>query len=89
MQKGLVSGLDRLRSEAQGSGEKNQKCDSGCVMQKYKHFKCHRDVRKEVEAPLDIKDVIHQISCFSKTIVMKITLPSVGRTSTFSMMYDR
>ena len=42
-----------------------------------------------VEAPLDIKDVIHQISCFSKTIMMKITLPSVGKTSAFSMMYDR
>jgi len=46
--------------------------------------RCHRDV----EAPLDIKDVIHQISCFSKTIVMNITLPSVGGTSAF-MMYDR
>jgi len=89
MQNGVVSGLDRLRSEAQGSGEKNQKCDSGCVMQKYTDAlrrRCHRDVRKEVEAPLD---VIHQISCFSKTIVMNITLPSVGRTSAFSMMYDR
>jgi len=43
--------------------------------------RCHRDVRKEVEAPLDIRDVIHQISCFSKTIVMNITLPCVGRTS--------
>ena len=42
-----------------------------------------------MEAPLDIKDVIHQISCFSKTIVMTITLPSVGGTSAFSMMYDR
>ena len=42
-----------------------------------------------VEAPLDIKDVIHQISCFSKTIVMNVTLPSVGKTSAFSMMYDR
>ena len=89
MQNGVVSGLDRLRSEAQGSGEKNQKCDSGCVMQKYTDAlrrRCQRDVRKEVEAPLDIKDVIHQISCFSKIIVMKITLP---RTSAFSMMYDR
>ena len=37
--------------------------------------------REEVEAPLDIKDVIHQISCFLKTIVMNITLSSVGRTS--------
>ena len=25
------------------------------------------DVRTKVEAPLDIKDVIHQVSCFSKT----------------------
>jgi len=40
----------------------------------------HRDVRREVEAPLDIKDVIHHISCFLKTIVMNITLPSVRRT---------
>ena len=88
-----MSGLDRLRSEVQGSGEKNQKCDSGCVMQKYTDTlrrrcrRCHRDVKKEVEAPLDIKDVIDQISCFSKTIVMNITLPSVGRTGAFSMMY--
>jgi len=35
--------------------------------------RCHRDVRKEVEAPLDIKDVIHQISCFSKTIVTRFS----------------
>ena len=47
------------------------------------------DVRTEVEAPLDIKDAIHHISCFSKTTVMSISLPSVGRTSALSMTYDR
>ena len=36
---------------------------------------CHLDVRKE--ASLDIKDVIHQTSCFSKTIMMNITQSSV------------
>ena len=70
---------------------KSASCHSGCVMQKSdaSRRRCHWDVRKEVEAPLDIKDVIHQMSCFSKTIVMNITLPSVGGTSAFSMMYHR
>ena len=61
-------------------GKNRASCHSGCVMQKYtdaSRRRCHRDV----DAPLDIKDVIHQISCFSKTIVTNITLPSVGRTS--------
>ena len=37
----------------------------------------HLDVRKQVEASLHIGDVINQISCFLKTIVMNITLPSI------------
>ena len=62
----------RLGSEAQGSGEKK------CLMSQWLCYAkdtdasrrgCHWDVRKEVEAPLDIKNVTHQISCFSKTIV--------------------
>ena len=63
--------------------QKRVSCHSGCVMQKKTHTdisrRCHWDVRKEVEAPLDIKDVIDQISYFSKTIVMDITLPSIHR----------
>jgi len=39
--------------------------------------RCHQDVRKVVEASLDIKDVIYLSSCFSKTIVMSIKLPSI------------
>ena len=58
-----------------------------CYAKVHRRFKVSSGC-KEVEAPLDIKDVIHQISCFSKTIVMNITLPSVGGTSPFSMMYD-
>jgi len=88
MQKGLVWLLKhRLRSEAQGSGEKKslKKCLMSqwlCYAKIHRHFKVSSGCKKkEVEAPLDIKDVIHQISCFSKTIVMNITLPSVGRTS--------
>jgi len=38
---------------------------------------CHLNVRKAPEASLDIKGVIYQTSCFSKTIVMKTTPPSI------------
>jgi len=37
----------------------------------------HTPQGEGVEAPLDIKDVIYQISCFSKTMMMNITLPSM------------
>ena len=59
---------------------KRVSCHSGCVTQKKAYTdisRCHRDVRKEVEPPLDIKDVIDQTSYFSKTIVMDITPPSI------------
>jgi len=45
-------------------------------------------VSSGLEAPLNVKDVIHQISCFSKTTVMNIRLTSVGRTSALGMTYD-
>jgi len=32
---------------------------------------------KEVEASLDIEDVMSQTPCFSKTIAMNIALPSI------------
>ena len=63
------------------NNHKRVSCHSGCVTQKKAYTdisrRCHRDVRKEVEASLDIKDVIDQTSYFSKTIVMDITPPSI------------
>jgi len=42
---------------------------------------CYWDVRKTVEASLDIEVAIDQTSCFSKTIVMNITLVDSELTS--------
>jgi len=48
----------------------------------------HRHFKEKVllEALLDIRDVIHQISCFSKTIV-SITQPSAKKTSALSITH--
>ena len=41
------------------------------------HFSVTNISSKEVKASLDIKDVMSQTPCFSKTIAMNIALPSI------------
>jgi len=74
------------KSEAQRSGEKKSLkkhlmlwwavlCGSKAPPDASR--RCHQDGRKEVEASLHIKDAINQSPCFSETIVMSITPPSI------------
>ena len=66
------------RSEAQRGVEK--RLPEKCLMSRwlcYVYAECHQE---EVEASLDIKDVIYQSSCFSKTIIMSITPTGWHRT---------
>ena len=70
-----------MKSEAQRSGEKIAHVAVAvlCASKAYTDAsrRCHQDVRKAVEASPDIRDVIYQSSCFSKTILMSIIPPSI------------